>query len=414
MFTPTRRLVLAAAGAATLVSKTHARETGDLVLRAASVRRAIAGDAAADVDLELFEGRTPGPVMRAQRGRPATLELVNGLARPLSFVVEGLRSPDALIGPPHPRAAPLAPGETRRIALDTRDAGTFLYRALDDAGWANGLCGLLIVDDPGPPLADHDIALLAEVRGPTGARTATINGARTLAIAARAGDRLRLRLANGAPFDMLGIVVEGPPVVLVALDGQPSEPFALANGTLLLGPGQRADLVIDVPPAIRRAPIRFALGPETIEGAIEIGDGEAGRAPRAPIGPLPDNPIAKTMDFRRAHRLGLSVARAAFAGATGATPGASPLFRVRAGTVVMAGLANDTDAVASVTVHGHAMRLLDGLDDGWKPFFLGACLIAPGRTERVAFRTESPGRYPMIARIMGDPTSTRVAWFEVT
>lgn len=414
MFTPTRRLILAAAGAATFAPNAYPGETGDLVLRAAPSRRTIAGDAAFEVDLELFEGQMPGPIMRVVRGRQTTLELVNGLPRPLSFVIEGIRSPDALIGPPHPRAVPLAPGETRRLALDTRDAGTFFYRAFDDMGWANGLCGLLIVDDAGPPIVDQDIVLLAEVRGPAGRRSATMNGARALSIAARAGERLRLRVANGAPFNMLGIVVEGPPIVLVALDGQPSEPFALANGTLVLGPGQRADLMIDLPPTSRRAPIRFTVGAETIEGAIEISEGVAGRAPRAPIAPLPDNPIAKTMDFRRAHRLALSMTGAAFAGATGAAPGPAPLFRVRRGTVVMAGLANETNAVAAVTLHGHAMRLLDGLDDGWKPFFLGACLIAAGRAERVAFQTEAPGRYPITARIMGDPASTRVVWFEVT
>ena len=38
-------------------------------------------------------------------------------------------------------------------------------------------------------------------------------------------------------------------------------------------------------------------------------------------------------------------------------------------------------------------RLLDRLDDGWKPFWLDTLAIEPGQTQRIAFRAEYPGRY---------------------
>ena len=36
-------------------------------------------------------------------------------------------------------------------------------------------------------------------------------------------------------------------------------------------------------------------------------------------------------------------------------------------------------------------RLLDRLDDGWKPFWLDTLAIEPGQTQRIAFRAEYPG-----------------------
>ncbi len=51
-------------------------------------------------------------------------------------------------------------------------------------------------------------------------------------------------------------------------------------------------------------------------------------------------------------------------------------------------------AIATVFhLHGHHFRLLDRLDDGWKPFWLDTLAIEPGQTQRIAFRAEYPGRY---------------------
>ena len=46
-------------------------------------------------------------------------------------------------------------------------------------------------------------------------------------------------------------------------------------------------------------------------------------------------------------------------------------------------------AVATVFhLHGHHFRLLDRLDDGWKPFWLDTLAIEPGQTQRIAFAAE--------------------------
>ena len=44
-------------------------------------------------------------------------------------------------------------------------------------------------------------------------------------------------------------------------------------------------------------------------------------------------------------------------------------------------------------LHGHHFRLLDRLDDGWKPFWLDTLAVEPGQTQRIAFLAEYAGRY---------------------
>ena len=49
-------------------------------------------------------------------------------------------------------------------------------------------------------------------------------------------------------------------------------------------------------------------------------------------------------------------------------------------------------AIATVFhLHGHHFRLLDRLDDGWKPFWLDTLAIEPGQTQRIAFLAEYAG-----------------------
>ena len=51
-------------------------------------------------------------------------------------------------------------------------------------------------------------------------------------------------------------------------------------------------------------------------------------------------------------------------------------------------------AIATVFhLHGHHFRLLDRLDDGWKPFWLDTLAIEPGQTQRIAFLAEYAGRW---------------------
>ena len=64
---------------------------------------------------------------------------------------------------------------------------------------------------------------------------------------------------------------------------------------------------------------------------------------------------------------------------------AAPAFRAKAGRIVVLALTNRAAISTVFHLHGHHFRLLDRLDDGWKPFWLDTLAIDPGQTQRIAF-----------------------------
>ena len=67
------------------------------------------------------------------------------------------------------------------------------------------------------------------------------------------------------------------------------------------------------------------------------------------------------------------------------TASAPPAFRAKAGRTVVLALTNRAAIATVFHLHGHHFRLLDRLDDGWKPFWLDTLAIEPGQTQRIAF-----------------------------
>ena len=63
------------------------------------------------------------------------------------------------------------------------------------------------------------------------------------------------------------------------------------------------------------------------------------------------------------------------------TPSAPPAFRAKAGRTVVLTLTNPATTATVFHLHGHHFRLLDRLDDGWKPFWLDTLAVEPGQTQ---------------------------------
>jgi FtsP/CotA-like multicopper oxidase with cupredoxin domain len=92
---------------------------------------------------------------------------------------------------------------------------------------------------------------------------------------------------------------------------------------------------------------------------------------------------------------------------------AAPAFRAKAGRVVVLALSNRAAVAAVFHLHGHHFRLLDRLDDGWKPFWLDTLAIEPGQTQRIAFLAEYAGRY-LIESVATDWAAPRlVRWYAI-
>jgi FtsP/CotA-like multicopper oxidase with cupredoxin domain len=204
----------------------------------------------------------------------------------------------------------------------------------------------------------------------------------------------------------------------MALDGQPAEPFLARGGALVLAPGARVDAFIDTSaPAGSVSSILLHDGKEARPIARLVTSKEPpvreAALPAAP--PLPSNGLPSRLDLKNALRFDLSLGRTEADWVTPANFAASaaPAFRARAGRTVVLALTNSADMPTVFHLHGHHFRLLDRLDDGWKPFWLDTLAIEPGQTQRIAFAAESAGRW-LLETMATDWAAPRlVRWYSV-
>ncbi|HVQ67343.1 MAG TPA: multicopper oxidase domain-containing protein [Bradyrhizobium sp.] len=291
-----------------------------------------------------------------------------------------------------------------------RQAGTFLCDLglfPNDQGWPTR-AHPLVVRESEPVAVDRDETLLIEewrVRAdgtaiPPGAvpnETAvfyTLNGKPSLDVSARSNERLRLRFINGSQRTVIAVKLESVEVMVMAIDSQPAEPFAARNGALVLAPGGRVDAFVDVaaPPG-SNLKILLHEGKEirTIGFVIVSRDPPARPTPLPPPPPLPSNGLPARLDLKSALRVDLALDGPDWIVPTSSGASSAPAFRAKAGRVVVLALTNRAAIATVFHLHGHHFRLLDRLDDGWKPFWLDTLAIEPGQTQRIAFRAEYPG-----------------------
>jgi FtsP/CotA-like multicopper oxidase with cupredoxin domain len=91
-----------------------------------------------------------------------------------------------------------------------------------------------------------------------------------------------------------------------------------------------------------------------------------------------------------------------------------PLFSVRRGRTVMLGFLNRTDFPHAMHLHGHHFRLLDRMDDGWKPFWLDTITVPARETARIAFLADNPGKWMLHCHMLEHQDTGMGAWFQVT
>lgn len=445
-----RRDVLLGGAVAGLVSSTRPAasqasappEVRLLAARPGSVR--LAGPDRQPTPIWGFSGSVPGPTIRARRGDATHVRLVNELSEPTSLHWHGIRLANGMDGVPHLTQAPVAPGASFDYSFTSPDAGTFWYHASQPGGRSRGLSGLLLVDEIEPIAADRDVGLLLDAwrlredgsvvepdplasedagRSPNLQTHLTVNGLPVLDIPVRMNERMRLRLVNASDA-LVSVSIDGHRLFVMALDGQPAEPFIARDSRLFLGPGNRADVLLDAalePGANAPVMIETADGTRAAVARLVYATGAAARAmPLPDPAPLPANPLPARMDFVGALRHDVPVegptaneavwSRGARADAGALGP---PLLSVRRGRVVMLAFANRMEAPVALHVHGHAFRLLDRLDDGWKPFWLDTLVVFPRLTLRIAFIADNPGKWLIDGRVLGSRITSMWTWFEV-
>ena len=418
-----------------------------------------------------YDGQVPGPMLRVKRGEEVRVRVVNRLAQPTSVHWHGIRIENAMDGAAGLTQAPIAPGASFDYRFSVPDAGTYWYHPhfLASEQLGRGLHGLLIVDEPEPVEVDRDVAIMvddwrldgsgrihesfgnlhdAAMAGRYG-NVFTVNAMSDFELRVRTNERVRLRLVNVANARVMPVRIADHGAMVMAIDGQPAEPFALERARVVLSPGTRYDLFLDA----GRAP------GSSSEILVDVGDREVPVArlvyepgepkrptPLAAPRPLPANPLPERMDFRNALRvdvdlrggmmgmmgpgmmgpgmmgpgmmgrgmMGMDGQVWTLAGRTSDGHSRAPLFSVKRGRTVMLNFPNQTAFPHAMHVHGHHFRHLDAHDDGWKPWWLDTVLVMPQRNERIAFVADNPGKWMLHCHMIEHQESGMATWFEVT
>ena len=419
-----RSLVCGAGAAATALlapAALNAQPDGFRVIRARSGTARLRGAEAGLTTIRGYEGTVPGPFLRVKRGEELRVRLVNELVADTTIHWHGVRVPKAMDGVPGLTQAPTAPGDSFDYRFTPPDAGTFWYHGPSPFLEDRALYGLLIVDEAEPVDVDRDVALVldtwtlgADGRLDTNGKTYfTLNGLPSLDIPINTNERVRLRLLNASRDRLLTVRLDRHAATVVSIDGQPAEPFQAHDGRVALAAGNRLDLFVDATLAPgSTAPIFVGLDDREAPLARFVYGAAAPvrAAPRAETKPLPDNPLPQRMNFAGAIKLDIALDDPRYRQAGGF---GRPLFTTVPRQAIIIGFKNTTEHAHVIHLHGHSARLLDALDDGWKPFWLDTILAPPQRTTRVAFVADNRGKWLVESLALRGDGGIKT-WFEVT
>src|SRR6202171_4919765 len=259
----------------------------------------------------------PTSDLSLKRGGTLEITLLNDLPVPTVLNWHGIDGvPTA---EPLAAQAPLAPGAKQTFALPLRHAGTLMcdLRLLGDGQARPSPARALIVAESEPVTVDRDEVFLIEdwrLR-PDGTAIApgidpkdttpvyTINGLTTLDIPARANERLRFRFVNGCQRSVIAIKIEGHEVRVMAIDGQPAEPFPARNSAVVLAPGTRVDAFIDAtapPGSTSSILLHDGKKPRPTARLIASNEPPIRAAPLPLAPPLPSNGLPTQLDLKNA------------------------------------------------------------------------------------------------------------------
>ena len=218
-------------------------------------------------DLEVgayaYNGQVPGPLIRVEPQDRIRVRVRNELPEATTVHWHGLILPIEQDGVPELSQPPIEPGGEHVYEFDVPDTpGTYFYHTHlgADRQQPLGLYGALIIDDPEPlpEVASEHIIALGEWTVHDGETYPamqlegmlpnyfTFNGKSypaTETAEAKVGDRILFRLIGSGQF-IHPIHIHGGPFEIVATDGNPvPEGARLTKDTVLVGPGERYDVV---------------------------------------------------------------------------------------------------------------------------------------------------------------------------
>ncbi|TDT72708.1 FtsP/CotA-like multicopper oxidase with cupredoxin domain [Litoreibacter halocynthiae] len=407
-----------------------------------------------------FEGMTPGPEIRLGQGQRVQRRLVNALPDPTSVHWHGIRIDNAMDGVSGLTQAAVPRGETFDYDFIAPDAGTYWYHAHNRSfeQVARGLAGALIVEEADTIDVDREEVLIlddwlldpdtaqivsdfaaphARSHGGRIGNFVTTNGIYNLALNARQNERMRLRIINASNARVFPLRLDGLEGWTVALDGMPLLKPEPVTETIILGPAQRIDLIVDVVASEGEAAHVVHLGQSDAASqvAFEVSSGGAATRRGAPA-PLPPN-AHQMVDLSKAKAMPLKMEGGAMGGLRSATldgetksmaeiveagrywafNGAAdgrdgPAFtKLSQGEHVHLTIANDTAFPHAMHLHG--MHFHEVNADGSLGPLRDTTLIERGNSRDIAFVADNPGKWLLHCHMLSHAASGMSTWIDV-
>jgi FtsP/CotA-like multicopper oxidase with cupredoxin domain len=213
-----------------------------------------------------YDGRLPGPLIRARVGDRVVVHLKNDLPAPTTLHWHGVRVPIEMDGVPDVSQPEVKPGETFTYDFIARDAGLYWYHphVMSAAQVGFGLYGALLIEDPSNDvdIADqltlvlsdigfdeHGVLEPADSGGPAGmvfgreGEHILANGRIMPTLRARSGAPQRWRIVNAAKTRYFLLDLDGQPFYVIGSDGGLLE-YPQKKDDLLVTPGERVDVIV--------------------------------------------------------------------------------------------------------------------------------------------------------------------------
>jgi FtsP/CotA-like multicopper oxidase with cupredoxin domain len=298
------------------------------------------------------------------------------------------------------------PGDSYTYRFRVNQLGTFWYHShqTSSSEVRRGLFGAFVIEPLGTSTAKGlDVAVVAH----TFDGIPTLNADSGIARRAVAPDsHVRLRLINSDSAQQR-FLLTGARFRVLAIDGTDlNGPTPLENETITVAAGGRTDVGFTMPEGV----VLLSLE-DTNTGIAFSPDGAA--TPPAPPEESSDaefdplsygrpaaTPFDSTSSFDRRFELTVTRKLAFFDGRPGrqwAINGGVypdvPVFAVTEGDLVQVTIANDSNVVHPMHLHGHHVLVLsrDGVAASGSPWWVDTLNVRPGERYVVAFRADNPG-----------------------
>ena len=460
----TRRQFMAGSAAATALLGLLPRQAMATVafetIEAMTASVQLAPDGYPATDIWGYGGTAPGPVLRVAQGGRLQRRLVNSLPQAHSIHWHGIRIDNAMDGVPGLTQAAVEPGDGFDYDFVLPDAGTYWYhshnRSMEQV--ARGLHGALIVEEDTPPDIDREEVLVLDdwlIDPETGQISGDFESAHARSHAGRLGnlvltngifdktmtvqrnERLRLRLINAANARIFVLGLSGLEGWTMALDGMPLPAPEPLEEVVVLGPGQRADLIVDV--VAEQGSTAYLARADEARGTPQVSfqvRGQASLARRGTPDALPPNPgdafnlsgdsVDLTLNMEGGAMGTLrgamldgeetgfrEMAQAnqfwAFNGMVGMPD--TPLAALDRGQIARLTISNDTAFPHAMHLHG--MHFREVLADGTLGPMRDTLLMDSAERREIAFAADNPGDWLLHCHMLSHAVSGMMTWVRV-